>query len=70
MNRNELTTKTSYPVAEILARNTKPFSDVEIIEDWINGVQDSFKTIETETVTEVRSLQLSDSACDRRVDIF
>ncbi|CAH1112700.1 unnamed protein product [Psylliodes chrysocephalus] len=35
MNKNELTTKASYLVTEILARKMKPFSDAEVVKEYV-----------------------------------
>lgn len=35
MNKNELTTKASYLVTEILARKMKPFSDAETVKECV-----------------------------------
>jgi hypothetical protein len=69
MNKNELTTKASYQVTEILAQKMKPFSDAEIVKECVVTV---CKTLfshlpnSKQILDEVSKLQLSDSICMRR----
>lgn len=69
MNKNELTTKASYQVTEILAQKMKPFSDAEIVKECVVTV---CKTLfshlpnSKQILDEVSKLQLSDSTCMRR----
>lgn len=69
MKKNELTTKASYQVTEILAQKMKPFSDAEIVKECVVTV---CKTLfsqfsnNKQILDEVSKLQLSDSTCMRR----
>lgn len=69
MNKNELTTKASYQVTELLAQKMKPFSDAEIVKECVVTV---CKTLfshlpnSKQILDEVSKLQLSDSTCIRR----
>ncbi|KAL4100860.1 hypothetical protein QTP88_020889 [Uroleucon formosanum] len=69
MNKNELITKASYQVTEILAQKMKPFSDAEIVKECVVTV---CKTLfshlpnSKQILDEVSKLQLSDLTCMRR----
>lgn len=69
MNKNELATKTSYQVTEILAQKMKPFSDAEIVIEYIvTDCKTLFSHLPNskQILDEVSKLQLSDSTCMRR----
>uniref|UniRef100_A0A6P7H4I0 Zinc finger BED domain-containing protein 5-like n=1 Tax=Diabrotica virgifera virgifera TaxID=50390 RepID=A0A6P7H4I0_DIAVI len=69
MKNNELTTKASYQVTEILAKKMKPFSDTEIVKECVvtvcNTLFSQFANNE-QILDEVSKLQLFDSTCMRR----
>lgn len=69
MNKNELTTKASYQVTEILAQKMKPFSDAEIVKECVVTIcKTLFSHLSNgkQILDEVSKLQLSDSTCMRR----
>ena len=71
VTKNELTTKASYLVTEILAKKMKPFTDAEIVEDCIVAVCNTlFSNLPNskQIMSEVTKLQLSDSTCVRRCE--
>lgn len=71
VTKNELTTKASYLVTEILAKKMKPFTDAEIVKDCIVAVCNTlFSNLPNskQIMSEVTKLQLSDSTCVRRCE--
>jgi hypothetical protein len=73
MNKNELTTKASYQVTEILAQKIRPFSDAEIVKKCVVTICKtlfSHLSNSKQILDEVSKLQLSNSTCMRRSQDF